>query len=116
MFPTTSYNPVLGGCRMSAEKTVKQRKFPKQGTIGHIVLTTLAHNSEPDFEELKKKVLAKFPDSKFNPAHLSWYKHQVRIKAYPLLDAGDEGDSKGKNKKSGKAKTSPKASSKKSKA
>ena len=67
--------------------TQKIRKYPKAGTIGSIVLGILQKNSSPNLDELTKTILNKFPDSKFNKAHLAWYKHQVKNGAYNLNDA-----------------------------
>lgn len=64
--------------------TKKLRKFPKAGTIGNMVLTALASNPNLKTEDIQKKVLVKFPDSKFNTAHLAWYKHQVKVGNYIL--------------------------------
>lgn len=77
---------------MATKKSQQIRKFPKQGTIGHIVLTSLANSPDVKLEDLTKKVLKKFPESKFNAAHLAWYKHQVKQGNYvlPIGDAEDK--------------------------
>lgn len=65
--------------------TKKLRKFPKAGTIGNMVLTALAKNPDLKTEDILPAIKAKFSDSKFNPAHLAWYKHQVKNGNYILV-------------------------------
>lgn len=65
----------------------KLRKFPKAGTIGHMVLTALAKNPDLKTDQIQKQVLKKFPESKFNAAHMAWYKNQVKNKNYILPTA-----------------------------
>lgn len=66
----------------------KIRKFPKEGTIGHMTLTALAKNPDLKTEDILPQVLKKFPESKFNSAHLAWYKHQVKVGNYILPRGG----------------------------
>jgi hypothetical protein len=48
---------------------------PKEGTIGATVLALLTDGkTEPTFEAIGKVIKKKFPKSKFNSGHLSWYK------------------------------------------
>ena len=65
------------------------RKYPKEGTIGYIVLKALEKNPKVTVEELTPIVLKKFPESKFGKTHLSWYKYQVRKGNY-LTPTGDK--------------------------
>ncbi len=94
---------------MSASK--KMRKFPKQGTIGNIVLTALAKNPAVTADDLKAGILKKFPDSKFGPSHVAWYKHQVKVGNYVLPEdtavkpAKTKKTHKTKDKKTGKKQT-----------
>jgi len=76
--------PFLGVGPMSENKSKKTRKFPKAGTIGHIVLNALAAKPDLKTEDILPEVMAKFPESKFNTAHLAWYKHQVKVGNYDL--------------------------------
>lgn len=71
---------------MATKKTTKTtlRKFPKAGTIGHMVLMALAKNPDLKTKDILPKILKKFPESKFNEAHMAWYKHQVRRKNFIL--------------------------------
>ena len=72
---------------MATKKTKTKttlRKFPKAGTIGHMVLTALAKNPDLKTKDILPKILKKFPESKFNEAHMAWYKHQVRRKNFIL--------------------------------
>lgn len=70
--------------------TQKIRKYPKAGTIGSIVLAVLQKDTNPDLDGLTKTILKKFPDSKFNKAHLAWYKHQVKRGNFVLLNDTDQ--------------------------
>lgn len=65
-----------------ASKATKIRKYPKRGTIGRHVLDSLKKNPEVTCKELLKVIKKKFPDSRFNPAHLSWYKNQLKNGRY----------------------------------
>jgi len=65
----------------------KVRRFPKAGTIGHMVLCALKTNPNVKSDELAPAILEKFPESAWNPAHLAWYRHQVRTGAYNLDEA-----------------------------
>lgn len=85
---------------MTAQKTL--RKFPKAGTIGNMVLTALAGNKDLKTEDISKKILKKFPESKFNSAHLAWYKHQVRVGNY-ILPTGTSAPKAKKTRKSRKS-------------
>ena len=67
----------------TARKGRHRRRFPKEGTIGHIVLTALAENPSVTSEELGKVILAKFPNSRWGPSHLAWYRHQLKKGNYP---------------------------------
>lgn len=78
----------------------KIRKYPKAGTIGRITLDALSKNPDLKTEDILPEILKKFPDSKFNPAHLAWYKHQVKVGNYLLPKASKVS----KPKKAGKAK------------
>jgi len=69
------------GNKMSNVAT-KVRKFPKRGTIGNYVLLELQKNKNVDCKILKKHILKLHPDSRFNKAHLAWYKHQVKRGRY----------------------------------
>ncbi len=60
------------------------RKFPKRGTIGHFVLTSLSKNPAVTTKALIKVIKKRWPDSAFNPAHLAWYKYQVAKGRYIL--------------------------------
>ena len=70
-----------------AKKTnahVSMRKFPARGTIGHLVLTELHKNMDVTCAYLQKKIFKHHPDSKFNEAHLAWYKTQIRKCRYEM--------------------------------
>ena len=60
------------------------RKFPKQGTIGWIVLTTMARNPKVSSDELGEAIRKNFPESKWSKAHYSWYRYQVKKGRYYL--------------------------------
>lgn len=77
----------------------KIRKYPKEGTIGRVVLDHLAKNPTADTVEVDKIVRKSHPDSKFNKAHLAWYKHQIKVGNYILPT---ESKVKGKDKSKGK--------------
>lgn len=66
------------------------RKFPKRGTIGHLVLTTLAKQADVTSEQLGKRIKKRWPDSAWNPAHLAWYRYQVKQGNYILPKTADE--------------------------
>jgi len=51
---------------------------PGSGTIGAYVKEYLEETEKPDYEELKDKVLKKYPFSKFNKSHYSWYRSQFK--------------------------------------
>ena len=67
---------------MTPTTSVHVRKYPKVGTIGNYVLTYLHKDPNVKTKYLLKWILRKFPESKFNDAHLSWYKHQVKTGRY----------------------------------
>ncbi len=89
-------------------KTVNIRKFPKAGTIGHIVLTALAKNPDLKTEDILPAVLKASPESAFKASHLAWYKHQVRSGGY-ILPVDEKKKDKAKRSKvnSKKAKSKP---------
>lgn len=60
------------------------RQFPKTGSIGNLVLTTLAKSPTIDYEAMTKLVKTAFPNSKWQASHWAWYKHQVKIGSYTL--------------------------------
>ncbi len=60
------------------------RKYPKEGTIGRVVLDALAKDPQITTEDLLPIVLKDHPESKFGKTHLSWYKHQVKKGNYIL--------------------------------
>jgi len=51
---------------------------PREGTISHLVRLCLLDNPEVSYEELRKRVLQKFPWSRFNKSHFAWYKSRLR--------------------------------------
>lgn len=64
------------------KKPIKTRKWPREGTIGRFVLEQLVKNPSIPMEDMGTLMHKKFPESKFNKAHLSWYKYQLRNKGY----------------------------------
>lgn len=60
----------------------KKPRIPKAGTTGFIALEMLRDNENVTSDEIAKKVLVKFPESKWNKSHLAWYKHQIRTEKY----------------------------------
>jgi hypothetical protein len=93
----------------TTKKNVKLRKFPKAGTIGHIVLTALAKNPDLTTEQILPTVLKKFSESKFSNSHLAWYRHQVKVGGYILPKAEAKKTRKRASKAKPKAKATPKA-------
>ena len=83
------------------QKGKKLRKFPKAGTIGFVVLNALAKNPDLKTEDILPQVLKNHPESKFNSAHLAWYKHQVKVGNY-ILPSGAKVARKGKKAKASK--------------
>lgn len=75
--------------KKEANSGKKVPRVPKQGTIGHIVLSRLRDKADVTTEELLPVVLAKFPESRFGKSHLAWYRHQVKMGhyGYPTKDA-----------------------------
>lgn len=63
-------------------KVTKVAKVPKRGTIGFMTLELLRDNPNVTTEECLKVILPKFPESKFDKAHLAWYRHQVKMQNY----------------------------------
>jgi len=51
---------------------------PRQGTIGHLVMTLLRNDPDLVYEVARQRVLRVFPRSRFNPGHFAWYKWRVR--------------------------------------
>ena len=91
--------------RRNIMATKHLRKFPKAGTIGNMVLTALDKDPGLKCETITKVVLKKFPDSKFNTAHLAWYKHQVKVGNYILPSCvGEEKVPKAKKARKPRAK------------
>lgn len=72
------------------------RQFPKSGSIGHLVLTTIAKTPTIDYEAITKLVKAAFPTSKWQASHWAWYKHQIKIGSYTLPTIEQKAKSKGK--------------------
>jgi len=64
--------------------TAKTKKVtvPKIGTIGHIALAMMRDNPDVTSDQIRKEVIKKFPESKWNKTHLAWYKHQIRTGKY----------------------------------
>ena len=58
----------------SKEKAIRGKWTPRDGTIGNLVLRCLEENPQVSYEKVRRKVLLKFPQSKFNKQHFSWYK------------------------------------------
>lgn len=88
--------------------TIKKRRFPKHGTIGFIVLTTMKENPNVTSDELEKVLRPMFQETKWNKAHLAWYKHQVKNGAYDLNDAPETNKKKKTIKKVRTKKTNKK--------
>lgn len=51
---------------------------PREGTIGHLVAASLCDRPDITYREIKRKVLRRFPNSKFNKSHFAWYKWRMR--------------------------------------
>ncbi len=51
---------------------------PRKGTIGYLVLECLRENAEVAYEEVRLKILSRFPRSKFNEQHFRWYKWKMK--------------------------------------
>ena len=98
MAPFTQKSMKIGETIMAT--TRKIRKYPKRGTIGCLVLDALAKNPDLKTEDILPGVKKISPDSKFNPAHLAWYKHQVKVGNYVLPNASKAKGKKAKAKKS----------------
>ncbi len=62
----------------------KIKKFPKKFTIGFLVINTILSNPNIKNEDLIKLVKSKFPESKFQKTHISWYKYQLKNKLYKI--------------------------------
>lgn len=90
---------------MANPKAQKLRKFPKAGTIGFIVLNALAKNPDLKTQDILPQVLKEHTESRFNSAHLAWYKHQVKVGNYIL-----PGGVKAKKSRKGKKAMTPKTS------
>lgn len=58
------------------------KKWPASGTIGCIVLDMLMKNMDVKVEVVRRVVLRKFKESKFDKSHLSWYKYMLKRKLY----------------------------------
>lgn len=60
------------------EKPVSGKWAPREGTIGNLVLRCLEVNPQVSYEKVRRKVLLRFPQSKFNKQHFSWYKSKFK--------------------------------------
>ena len=62
----------------------ESKKRPKEFTIGHLVLTTLALDKNIPDEKLITIVKNTHPESHFDKSHISWYKYQIKKGRYSL--------------------------------
>jgi hypothetical protein len=72
----------LGQTLNEDRQMAKVRSYPKRGTIGRYVLDRLKSKPSLKCQDLMPYIQKHWPDSRFNPAHLAWYRHQVRVGAY----------------------------------
>jgi len=61
-----------------AKKNEIQNTSPRKGTIGNLVFGYLRENADIPYEEMLLKVHSRFPWSKFNKQHFSWYKWKMK--------------------------------------